>query len=82
MATCNIHDLLSENPCLSALNPFQLEQVKTQMLCSLKNTLESGDPVTCDIQTLIDESACFGALNMESLSVVQAQLLCDILSLV
>lgn len=78
MAVCDVQSLISANPCLSALSPRQLELVKTQMLCGIKNFLTDATPVTCDIQTLLDDANCFNALNSQMLSVVQAQLLCDI----
>ncbi len=39
---CDIQTLLDENPCLSVLNEFQLEVLKTQLLCEIKDLLSGG----------------------------------------
>jgi hypothetical protein len=78
---CDVQELIDTNPCLMTLNPWQIEIVKTQMLCGIKNFLDSGAPITCDIQELLSDAACFNALNGRQLSAIQAQLLCDIAGL-
>lgn len=82
MAVCNVQELLSANPCYSALSSHMRKVVFTQMLCVLFNNLDAGDPITCDIQTLLDDAACFNALSDDQLEVVQLQLMCEILGLV
>lgn len=79
MAVCSLADTI--DPCIMALSPWQLELVKTQMLCGIKNFLESSEPVTCDIQDLLDEAQCFNGVQPAVLSAIQAQLLCDISNL-
>lgn len=78
MAVCNVQDLLSANPCLSALDDYTLEVVFTQMLCNLYNNLNAGDPLTCDIQELLADANCFHGLPLGRLKVLQVQLLCEI----
>lgn len=82
MAVCNPQELLSANPCFSALNPHMAEVVETQMLCSLFNHLDSGADFTCDVQALMDEAGCLYNLSSEQLRVIRLQLLCDIGALV
>lgn len=81
MATCSIQDLLSANPCLASLSPYQVELVITQQLCGLLNFLESSEPLTCDIQTLLDDAQCFASLPLHELKILQSQLLCEIFAL-
>lgn len=81
MATCNVQTLLDTNPCLSALDPYTLEVVETQLLCALYNNLDSGAEISCDIQTLLDDGKCFFGLSSFQLRVVRAQLLCEIAAL-
>ena len=81
MAVCSPQELISENPCLTALNPHMRRVVKVQMLCGLFNNLDSGEPLTCDIQELIDDAGCFYNLSDDMLEVIELQLLCNIFSL-
>jgi len=81
MATCNVQDLISTDPCLSSLNEYTLEVLITQQLCSLFNNLDTGEPLECDIQTLLDDASCFYGLSQPQLKVLQAQLLCNIFAL-
>lgn len=81
MAVCDPQELLSANPCLSALDPYTLEVIETQLLCSWFNNLDSGEPLSCDIQTLMDDAQCFYGLSSFQLRVIRAQFLCEILEL-
>lgn len=81
MAVCNPQELLDANPCLSALNDYDLEIIITQQLCGLYNNLSGGDPLTCDIQELLDDAQCLYGLPVQRLKVLQAQLLCEIYAL-
>lgn len=78
---CDVQALISSDPCLSALSPWLIKVVKVQMLCGIKNFLESAEPITCDIQELLADAACFNGLNDFQLDVIEAQLLCDIAGL-
>lgn len=78
MAVCSVQDLLSANPCYATLSARMRKVVFTQMLCSLFNNLDTGEPLTCDIQELLDEAQCFNALSDGELEIVQLQLLCEI----
>lgn len=78
MAACVVNDLIAANPCLAALSPFDLQVVKTQMLCNLLDKLQNGGEVTCDIATLLDQGKCFYDLDPFMLEVVEASLLCEI----
>jgi hypothetical protein len=75
---CDVGELISENPCLSALNPFMLKILIVGQLCGIKNFLESAEPISCDIQTILDDSACFYGLTEFELDVITSALLCDI----
>lgn len=80
MATCNPQTLLDSDPCLSALNPMDLEIVETQLICALYNNLDSGAEISCDIQTLLDDGKCLPRDSFQ-LRVIRAQLLCEIAAL-
>lgn len=82
MATCNAQELISVNPCLSALDDYTLEVIVTQQLCALFNTLDSGAEISCDIQTLLDDAECLHGRSMKELKVLQASLLCEIITLI
>lgn len=75
---CDVQALLSENPCLSVLNPWQLKLIQAQQICGIKNFLTDGTPVTCDIAELLEDAACFNGLTEFQLDVIIAQLLCDV----
>lgn len=79
---CDPQELISSNPCLSALNPFMLKVIEVQMLCGLKNFLTDGTPVTCEIDELIADASCFYGLTEFQLDVIRVQLLCEIVNLV
>lgn len=81
MATCNVQELLSADPCLSALSEYELELVIYQQLCGLYNNLSLGEPLTCDIQELITDARCLYGQPLHVIKVAQAQLLCNILEL-
>lgn len=78
MAVCNPQTLLDTNPCLSALDPYTLEVLETQMICGLFNNLDSGEPLTCDIQALLDDADCLYGLSSFQLRVIRTQILCEI----
>lgn len=78
MAVCDYQELISADPCLLALTPFQLEVVITQQLCNLLDKIENAGAVTCDIATLLDQGKCFATLPYHVLKAIQAQLLCEI----
>lgn len=75
---CDAQSLLDSNPCLSALNPWQLKVVIAMQICGIKNFLDSGEPITCDIQELLDDAECFNGLTEFQLDVIISQLLCDV----
>lgn len=78
---CDVQELISTNPCLSTLNDYSLEVLRTAQLCALYNNLNDGTPLTCDIQELLSESSCFYGLSEHDLKVLQASLLCQIFEL-
>lgn len=78
---CEVQTILDVDPCLSALDDYKLEVLKTAQLCALYNNLADGTPLTCDIQALLDESSCFYGLSEHTLKVLQASLLCSIFEL-
>ncbi len=80
MSVCAVQPLL--DPCFYELSPILQEVVETQMLCNLKNALDTGEPVSCDIQALLTDAACFYNLSSQQLRVIRLQLLCDINNLV
>jgi hypothetical protein len=81
MAVCDVQALISENPCLHALNEYTLEVLNTQQLCALYNNLDSGEPLECDIQTLLSDAECLYGRSVHELKVIQAQLLCNIFAI-
>ena len=78
MAVCIPNDLLAENPCYAALQPYEQEVVLTQLLCNLLDKIENAGEVTCDISTLLEQGKCFAAMPSFILKTLQVQLLCDI----
>lgn len=77
MAVCSPQDLLNVGKCFACLTPYQLELVKTALLCQI---LQNSNPVaTCDAQTLLNSAKCLECLTTAQLALIQTQLLCEIL---
>lgn len=78
MAVCSPEDLLNTSKCFACLTPYQLELVKTALLCQI---LQISNPMaTCDAQTLLDNAKCLKCLTPGQLALIQTQLLCEIMS--
>lgn len=72
MATCDYQELLDINPCFLGLSAFNVQLIKTQLLCRL----EGG----CDLSELLEDAACFASLDVLQIEQLKAQLLCDIVN--
>ena len=42
MAACDPQSIISANPCLNVLSQFELEVLKTQLLCQISDSIISG----------------------------------------
>lgn len=80
MATCDANELVELANCFSCLMPYQLELVKTVLLCQLANPNAVNPMANCDVQALMSDASCFSCLTSFQLSVIQTQLLCEILN--
>lgn len=79
MATCDVTELTEQASCFACLTPFQLELVKTVLLCQLANP-DSEDPMAnCDVNALLAAASCFNCLQPFQLAAIQTQLLCEVL---
>lgn len=77
MATCSASELVAAAKCFGVLDQWQLELVKTSLLCQI---LQLNDPMaTCNVQELLNDANCFACLSQKDLEVIQTQLLCEIL---
>lgn len=72
MATCDYQDLLDINPCFSGLSAFNVQVIKTQLLCQWARG--------CDISSLLEDAACFASLDVVQMEQLKAQLLCNIVN--
>lgn len=71
--TCDFQELIDIDPCLSALSPFDVQVVKTRLLC----LMDGGD---CVVNELLEDGKCIAGLNPFFVQVLKTQLLCNMAS--